>query len=61
MGLDFIIYCVIMKICRYSSLVECQLPKLERRVRFPLSASFYFNSEFSSLIVMRFSCEGEVF
>lgn len=26
--------------CRYGSLVERQLPKLERRVRFPLSAFF---------------------
>ena len=27
-----------MRLCRYSSLVEHQLPKLRRRVRFPLSA-----------------------
>ena len=31
----------ILKTCRYSSLVERQLPKLKRRVRFPLSACFY--------------------
>ncbi len=27
-------------VCRYSSSVECQLPKLERGVRFPLPAFF---------------------
>ena len=29
-------------ICGHSSLVEYQLPKLRRRVRFPLSAPFFF-------------------
>jgi hypothetical protein len=29
-----------MSVCGYSSLVEHQLPKLDRRVRFPLSAFF---------------------
>ena len=36
----------ILKTCRYSSLVERQLPKLKRRVRFPLSACFYALYEF---------------
>ena len=31
----------VSRFCRYSSSVERQLPKLERRVRFPLSASCY--------------------
>lgn len=30
--------CAILVVCRYGSSVERQLPKLERRVRFPLSA-----------------------
>ena len=30
------------KRCGHSSLVEYQLPKLRRRVRFPLSAPFFF-------------------
>ena len=31
-------FSLIILVCRYSSSVERQLPKLERRVRFPLSA-----------------------
>ncbi len=40
-GLDFFKKCVtiiMLLVSGYSSLVERQLPKLERRVRFPLSA-----------------------
>ena len=33
--------CAILVVCRYGSSVERQLPKLERRVRLPLSAYFY--------------------
>ena len=39
--LDFFVSLVYNDIvCRYSSSVECQLPKLERGVRFPLPAFF---------------------
>ena len=33
-------YDIMIVLCRYSSSVEHQLPKLGRRVRFPLSAFF---------------------
>lgn len=36
----------IISLCRYGSSVECQLPKLKRRVRLPLSA--FFDGEFPS-------------
>ena len=50
LGLDFLEKCdiiIMLLICRYSSLVERQLPKLERRVRFPLSA--LYNAYFTVL------------
>lgn len=36
-------------VCRYSSSVECQLPKLERGVRFPLPAFLFHNLSDNSI------------
>ena len=44
---------IIDSISRYSSSVERQLPKLERRVRFPLSA--FYNAHFTAFS----ECENE--
>ena len=35
--------CAIVDVCRYILVVECNLPKVNMRVRFPLSAPFENN------------------